>query len=1445
MSQSQIGTGLKQIKVDVEDTSFLSSTYFLLTNFNGNFGLGKNAITINNPTKDVQVEVYDASGNVLYSERAIDIDNVNKKQTITVSFHVTSKTSSGIGKLYIIGTVANKLIRYSTNVNINTMILNTSKVAFYSTPTLEVTPLLTYVARTNLNEANPKTVTGSFFTKAGYPVVNFNVDDNKYNKAYTDYQVITTNSVFSSSFNNFYAKLYINKIRNSATGQEQLVNDTSSILIKNVINSTTLQLATPYVYKNSVNNKYAVTEIIQGTYEILYSEYDYNPIYFTTASYLTESVDFSGKIRYKKSSIAEVTYRNIDTFSGTVIRHKLYRRSLNVPDDYTTLIDETFTQNEYLKNSIIPIKSYQNLGNFYSQDFIGKFWFTSSNNFNLVANSNYYINGVNITGSSINNGYIITKLDTSDVYRNSTYIAYNEIEYLNQSGSAYDCNFIKLLKNTNYILSFNCNLIKKNAPDVMDLSFYLIGSYENNQKEKNYNQTYGVLLANLQVPDAVISKNFNNTLKFKFTPLNDLYGTLVIVPRGADSIVLNNISLQQDKVDGYNYNSYTIRVPFSVDQPNELFDIKAELYDANANLVYSNLRTIQAFDASGSSSPVNNFDTATISVGVLNVSSQTNLTGSINVDNFGCAPETDINNVNYIVTWDSINKNLCVATSSLFVSGSTGGSGLITGSTYPITSSWAQTSNIAITSSYVNSSSYATTASYIPNLTIDRIISPNTTTFVTTTDSYISSSIANVPLLLIQTQSVINIQNNSGSFGFYGRYSGSNINIGIPNDIYPWGSSLTGSYFSVWNSNTNVSDMLRFFAGAFSSSYPIPTPNTKIFSGVTNTNNNIGSIVTINGRVPNGSTNNNIIYLQPLGWATIGQTLFSGYTFYNGTSVYVSYASNTSGTTLISSSLGSNAFDLGLLTGAVVTPVYLSGSFKLTFASSSAATINYSSSNQSILTQSVENTSPTSLTPIALKIISTANPVIIPSVYQDGYFSTFTGSAITNSVSLTSVSSSGIYVFSASIGIASGSSVFKTYNSTPFAYNYTPISDSNFIQTLTSPNSSGSYTTAITRSLSGAPYMTSGSTYRYIVTGSGVFNPLYYNGTVASVSFTNATLGLTTINSSSVVMNPTIQTDGVVKDSTYTTTRVVGTYPYESDVVVFGLNLIATGTGSTVAQTGASFTTFAVSTNLYNKAGSLTSVGNQSFNVSFNAPPVSGSLLYFGRPDGYTNSSLYIGSQSLATGSNTDVFLDETYRLVLNDNMLTMTGTPFNSGSYLGTNDLQIKPGYLVNPGGVYGYWYPNGYGTTYKYYIRRFKSAVVVNQLRITVAGNTNIVRWDDTTADSIAIALLFESGNSNIYARCRLYDVANLATNLISSSVSTSDFSTSGVNPFTANIDLYGNSATGASNSGGMIIFPTRAADGAILDNTNAAQDEIYVIVRYNGSPTPLTSLTIEKLI
>ena len=114
-------------------------------------------------------------------------------------------------------------------------------------------------------------------------------------------------------------------------------------------------------------------------------------------------------------------------------------------------------------------------------------------------------------------------------------------------------------------------------------------------------------------------------------------------------------------------------------------------------------------------------------------------------------------------------------------------------------------------------------------------------------------------------------------------------------------------------------------------------------------------------------------------------------------------------------------------------------------------------------------------------------------------------------------------------------------------------------------------------------------------------------------------------------------------------------------------------------------------------------------------------------------------------------------------------------------------------------------------------------------------LVNWN-STSNGVACGLIFKSstsagGNTSI-STARLYDPSATTSNLIESNIST-DFHK---NPFTSNIDLYGN--TGGSISSGTYSVPIRNADGMFLDSTD---DELYVLVRYKGDPSPVTTITL----
>jgi hypothetical protein len=124
-----------------------------------------------------------------------------------------------------------------------------------------------------------------------------------------------------------------------------------------------------------------------------------------------------------------------------------------------------------------------------------------------------------------------------------------------------------------------------------------------------------------------------------------------------------------------------------------------------------------------------------------------------------------------------------------------------------------------------------------------------------------------------------------------------------------------------------------------------------------------------------------------------------------------------------------------------------------------------------------------------------------------------------------------------------------------------------------------------------------------------------------------------------------------------------------------------------------------------------------------------------------------------------------------------------------------------------------------------------------MTIDVGATLVNWDTTTANSVASALLFKSsasgsGTNSELSTARIYDPSELTSNSISSSIARDYFK----NPFSEALNLYGN--TGGSKSSTEYTLPIRNADGMYLDSND---NELYVILRYKGNPTPVTGITL----
>ena len=662
-----------------------------------------------------------------------------------------------------------------------------------------------------------------------------------------------------------------------------------------------------------------------------------------------------------------------------------------------------------------------------------------------------------------------------------------------------------------------------------------------------------------------------------------------------------------------------------------------------------------------------------------------------------------------------------------------------------------------------------------------------------------------------------------------------NINAGYPTSN-PWQVNLTGSYFNNFTTQTDVSEILRFIAGLLSQSAPDASPNTRNYNSFTANAQNTTTGTVIAGSVPQSSTNTTVTYLTSKGFANTGSTLFSAISpIYTQQNYGFTYTSVAGGTTIVTSSADNQLFGLGQLVSGNPTTFSVSGSFTFRFKDNSAKTDTATSASQHLVTQTGAGTT----NGVTLAKILTVNPAVIPPAYQDGKYAsvffptTYSGSAL-------AVSASGYYHISASISIASGSSGYTpatASNAEIFFAPLTTISTNVPSQTPLTGSTTPVALTAVSRSLSGAPYL-SGSTYNVSSSFTNLFNPLYFVGTIASLSTVSTGMTQTSGVTSVLTTGGTVQTAGAVYDSTGTTARSASQIPFETDTVKLnGLYTFGSANITNIGQSTISPTTFTVSIAGVNKAASTTtysSVSNYHTAGTFGQPAASGALAYNTRTQG-TDSGTYTISSA---GSLTANFTGENYRLQINDSLLSGSydlGTKFTTGSYsvytLGSTDLQIKPGYLVKPGGTYGYWLadPNP-AQTYKYAAFGFTRNLATNQpsIAMTLAGNTTLVDWaNSSTNNSVAMLIIPQSVLGTVTQASAIDPVATSTTLLASGNAA---------NPFGRSLNVLANTNTAKTNPF-TIDFPT--SPNAFPLNTTYRN--FVVLVRYIGDPTPLTSITL----
>jgi hypothetical protein len=142
-------------------------------------------------------------------------------------------------------------------------------------------------------------------------------------------------------------------------------------------------------------------------------------------------------------------------------------------------------------------------------------------------------------------------------------------------------------------------ITKDNLVNNAGIEFYFTSSVSGVSQHSNYTTKHGIRVATIRANQIGPTQNFDKEVFF-FTPQTDLYGTLVVVPYRCQTYI-KKLSFRVYGDDGFSPDVFTTRIPWNISVANESFEIKAELFGIDHNLIYSDLRVLQNFDVSGSS----------------------------------------------------------------------------------------------------------------------------------------------------------------------------------------------------------------------------------------------------------------------------------------------------------------------------------------------------------------------------------------------------------------------------------------------------------------------------------------------------------------------------------------------------------------------------------------------------------------------------------------------------------------------------------------------------------------------------------------------------------------------------------------------------------------------------------------------------------------------------
>ena len=163
---------------------------------------------------------------------------------------------------------------------------------------------------------------------------------------------------------------------------------------------------------------------------------------------------------------------------------------------------------------------------------------------------------------------------------------------------------------------------------------------------------------------------------------------------------------------------------------------------------------------------------------------------------------------------------------------------------------------------------------------------------------------------------------------------------------------------------------------------------------------------------------------------------------------------------------------------------------------------------------------------------------------------------------------------------------------------------------------------------------------------------------------------------------------------------------------------------------------------------------------------------------------------------------------------------------------MQVKPGYLVRPGSTKGYWVVDPNDTKdYKFYARAFKTSDTNAKTSLTIDVGVALQKWSSST-NGVSVAVIFESAGSSVLSTPVIFDPAEFSVETIATNQPNNDQ----LNPFTTNINITGNNASGEL-TGTTYTMPLISSRNQFLNSTYR---NFTILVRIKGD-NKITSINV----